>query len=277
VFLREGRKVLQGRELGSRSGCEAGLRRYDLAMKSCLLCLFSLPLVVVAQPGRGVLLPEARTVRGVVVDEVGAVVAKARIQHARNTLESTMTDGAGRFAVWTRAPQVVVRKDGYESVAVRTKEAGELRVLLRRAGEAAPYPTCDGKGEYYGLGGWGLRGWLFPSMEGIEATERMSDVDYVARRYRVKTEAGYRGIQHAGGALWGGWLPHDKDVWESLVFEEKWYRTKGGMIHDARGQKGDGSLWRHLRMFGESAYYEGVDERTAKILDAFLDRGCVAK
>lgn len=106
-------------------------------------------------------------------------------------------------------------------------------------------------------------------------TRQFHDVDYGARTYYIKTKKGPKGIQHGSGPLWGFGTPFEKDIWSSVRYDEATYDVAGVIIIDARGQLPNGSWWRSVGKFGESASYSDVDEATAKILDQLLDGACL--
>jgi hypothetical protein len=244
-------------------------------MRRFVLAAVVLSLVVAGQGAGELPVPEARTVRGVVVDESGAIVAKARIDHVGIPAEWPMTDEAGRFAVSTRAPLVVVRADGYESAVLRIGEGGEVRVVLRRAGEAARYPRCKEQRGLYGLLGFPVMELRFRRMAGVKATRQANDADYGVRHYLVKAKEGWNEIVHGGGVHWSSGRPLDSLVWGSEVYEDRRYAGNGYPVMDVRGRLADGSRWRHVGKVFETAAYSGVDEETARRLDRFLDGGCL--
>jgi hypothetical protein len=45
---------------------------------------------------------------------------------------------------------------------------------------------------------------------------------------------------------------------------------------DSKGEWADGTRWRTIGKFGETASYSKVDKETAKILDQFMDGACIA-
>lgn len=248
---------------------------YPEGMRRFVLGVFVLSLGADGQAAKDHLVPDARMVSGVVVDDAGVVVAKARIDHVGNLGEYPMTDDAGRFAVWTRAPLLVFRKDGYTSAVVRIGEQGEVRVALQRVGEVARYPNCSGKRGRYGLSGFPVMELRFPRMAGVKATRQTNDVDYGIRHYLVKTKNGWKGIEHGGGGNWSLGRPLDSLVWGSEQYEERRYAANDYVVLDARGRLANGSRWRFVGKVFETASYSGVDEGTAKILDQFMDGGCV--
>lgn len=81
--------------------------------------------------------------------------------------------------------------------------------------------------------------------------------------------------------MWSLGLPRDEDVGKSTTFEETLYSIEGlpadnffGLLKDSRGQLADGTYWRQVGLFGETARYAGVDRAAAETLDQVLDSGC---
>ena len=67
---------------------------------------------------RMILLPQPRKVSGWVLDPSGAPIAGAHIDHSdAHDQEQLFTDELGRFYVETRAPALVVRKQGFDGSA----------------------------------------------------------------------------------------------------------------------------------------------------------------
>jgi hypothetical protein len=101
------------------------------------------------------------------------------------------------------------------------------------------------------------------------------DFDYVAKSYYANTHKDAKGIRHGSGQNWSWGVPSDAEVWRSIEYEEVTYDLRGTTIIDARGQFANGTRWRYLGEFGESASYSDVDPETAKVLDQFLDGSCL--
>jgi hypothetical protein len=102
------------------------------------------------------------------------------------------------------------------------------------------------------------------------------DIDYGIRGYLLKTPKGNVGIAHGSGPMWSFGVPLDSDVWKSVTFEEDSFEVEGFRILDSKGEWADGTHWRTIGKFGETASYSKVDKETAKILDLFMDGACVA-
>jgi hypothetical protein len=220
------------------------------------------------------LLPQAKHITGVVIDPDGKPVVGARIDHTNQRSQAYQTDSEGRFELETTAPILVVRKAGFRSELVRTQDTTEARVTLQKLSGNRLFPTCSNTGQYDGIQGWGAS-FEFPTISDVKASPQGQDIDYGARSYYVETKAGPKGIMHGSGPTWSFGTPLDRDVWRSAKYEEVSYDAGGLTIIDARGQLPNGTRWRYLGKFGESASYSGVDDATAKILDQFLDGACL--
>jgi hypothetical protein len=180
------------------------------------------------------LLPQARHIVGVVVDPEGKPVVDAHVDHS-NDRQVHRTDSQGRFGLDTRAPILVVRKAGFRSEMVRTRDAIEARVNLRKLSNNR-FPTCSNTGRYDGIDGWAAV-FQFPRTSGVKVGRQGKDIDYGIRSYYVHTKQGPRGIRHGSGPLWSFGTPSEDDVWRSAKYEEVVYDLGGGLtIIDARGQ-----------------------------------------
>jgi len=226
-----------------------------------------------AQSWKDLLLPHSQHVRGVVVDQDGAPVTDARVDHTSDRRKAHQTDSQGRFELDTQAPALVIRKPGFESVWVKT--GPELRVTLRKT--ATPeFRSCAANGKYVGIEGWGAV-FRFPMIERVKVSDQGNDIDYGARNYYIKAKKVTARIRHGSGPMWGLGTPLDTDVWRSIKYEETAYTNGREIMIDARGQLPDGTRWRNLGRFGETVSYSGADKTTAKIFDQMLDGACVVR
>lgn len=219
-------------------------------------------------------LPSLRHLTGLVVDEAGQPVAEARIDDTFNDLKAYQTDSKGRFEVDTKSPILVVRKVGYRSELIRVQDATESKITLQALHEKRRFPTCSNQATYTEMKVF-LTEFRFVRTSGIELGRRSTDVDYASRAYWVKTKEGPKGVVHGAGPMWSFGIPSDRDVSRSVKYNEVARDADGRMIVDARGQLKDGTWWRTLAIFGESATYRNMDEATAGILDQFLDGACL--
>jgi hypothetical protein len=169
---------------------------------------------------------------------------------------------------------LVIRKAGFQSAFLRTREASAVRITLQKITAGRTFQACPDSGDYIGIQGWDAS-FRFHATAEIKVGAQGQDVDYGIRIYEVNTKQGPKGITHGSGLNWSSGTPLDMEVWRSMKYEEAAYGGGPTLVIDARGQSPDGSRWRNLGRFGESASYSGVDESTAKILDKFLDAACL--
>ena len=221
-----------------------------------------------AQTYQDRLLPQAIHISGLVVDSAGMPVGDARVEHTGDRIRAYQTDSKGRFEFDTRAPALVVRKEGFQAQLVRPAE--NVRVVMQTDRATWSLPTCSGKTDLIGLDLF-----KFPRTTTVAAGETVFGVDYRARDYVVKTDLASKKITHGKGPSWSFGMPSDFDIWPTVQYEERTYQFGRFAIRDARGQVADGARWRYLGTFGESAFYNGVDDSTAAVLDRFLDSVCL--
>lgn len=166
------------------------------------------------------LLPSARRIKGVVVDEDGNPVVGAEIHHTNDNRRLPSTQMQGAFDLETRAPVLVIRKRGYESRVLRTAESAirttirratdgesgqgtteespEVRITLRKIREVRRIPACPGSRKSPGNAG-PFTSFVFPKVPGVSFGRLGHDVDYTVRYYTVKTKEGRKGVQHGWG------------------------------------------------------------------------------
>ncbi|MCX6604444.1 MAG: carboxypeptidase-like regulatory domain-containing protein [Acidobacteria bacterium] len=235
---------------------------------------FLLAMGLGGQASKDLLLSEARTINGLVVDQDNAPVKDALIFHA--ALDGVpSTNSQGRFRIATRAPAIVIRKAGYASAFLRTGDIAaddEMQLVLKPI--TRTLRACSGTEAFVTLEGLDAS-FRFAPMPQIQASEQGRDVDYGIRSYLSKTPKGDRRIAHGSGPTWGGGWPLNPDVWASRKLEEVCFEIDGRTIYDARGERADGTRWRTLGVFGETATYRNVDKDASIILDKFIDGVCV--
>ena len=154
-----------------------------------------------AQPLQDLLLPQPRHITGVVIDAEAKPIANAHIDHTDDRRQAHQTDSEGRFELDTRAPVVIIRKSGFRSELVRTRDATKARITLEKLNENRLFPTCSNNEQYDGIDGWGAS-FQFPRVSGIIAGRQGRDADYAERSYYVETTQGPRGIMHGSGPTW---------------------------------------------------------------------------
>ncbi|HEY3740045.1 MAG TPA: carboxypeptidase-like regulatory domain-containing protein [Bryobacteraceae bacterium] len=228
-----------------------------------------------AQQSRHPPLDEGKTIAGRVVDMDGGPIKDADIAHT-GSRAAIKTDAEGRFQITTNAPAIVIRKPGFRSAFLRTKDGSsdpEQRFVLKPVERSLP--ICSEKGKYISLEGWTAR-LRFSPMEPIKVGTQGHDIDYGMRYYYLNTPHGKRGIAHGSGAMWSFGTPANRDVWGSVTFEEDSFDVGGFEILDSRGEWADGTRWRTIAKLGETVSYSSMDRDTASVLDKFMDGVCVA-
>ena len=210
------------------------------------------------------------------MDEAGEPIVNAQIDHSGDRLKAHATNIEGEFTLDATGPFLVIRKPGYNSQRIKASGGSGIRVVLSPSKGGGAFPVCTGKAACETLNGWGSE-FCLAHVPGVVYREQGNDIDNGTRFYFVKTDVGNRGVRHGAGPMWGGGLPFDSEVWQSVEYEERTFTGGRVQITDARGRTGDGKYWRKLGRFGESADYEGVDEATAHILDRVLDGACIKR
>ncbi len=223
---------------------------------------------------RELLLLEARTIEGLVVDPQGKPVSGVRVDHYENRSQAVVTDSDGRFQLQTEVPAVVLRKAGYRSQFIRTSAAEQARIVLEPAESPGRPKFCSADSRCESIVGWEAE-FCFPKVAGVEASRQGRDIDYGIRFYSIKSRNGRVGITHGSGPLWSLGIPVNTDVWKSVEYAEVTYAQDGMVILDASGRTADGKRWRYLGRLGESASYSDAREDAARILDRVLDGMCV--
>lgn len=237
-----------------------------------LMTIFAL--AVLPQAKQSVLLPAPVHLAGTVVDPDGHPVSGVMIEHSNAKERLPQTDAEGNFAFDTDAPAVVFQKPGFRSLRIQVRPASNIRVTLHPF--AQQLPACGPVGQLVGMDMNIFSGALyFRPMKEIKSTEPKLDVDYFYRYYYIGSKKEGIAIRHGTGPMWGDGQPFDEDVWQSSYFEEVLYPAKLTSMVDARGQMPDGTRWRTVGLFGNSASYSGVPPQAAQILDRFLDTACI--
>jgi len=215
-------------------------------------------------------LPEAKRITGTVHDENGKPIAGASAGHSGLPPLAEATGADGRFEFSTRSPAFVIRKAGYESVLIRVQDDTSIDVLLHLTKRT--FPVCSGRGNVNGIEGWGGL-FVFRVPNDVIAGPVGRDADYGVRVYTV----GRGGVRHGAGPYWSYGEPIDEYVWKSVVYDEEDFLVGRGFILDARGTWADGTRWRTLARFGESASYATADPETARLLDQLMDSVCLKR
>ena len=225
---------------------------------------------------RELLRSEAITLTGIVVDPDGKPIPGVRIDHHGNLTQTILTSADGTFELQTKAPALVLRKEGYRSYFVRTSATMQAKIVLDRDQSAGTPRLCPPNPHCGSIEGWGAR-FCFPRISGVQLSPQGHDIDYGIRNYIVKAENGPVAIMHGSGPTWSFGTPVDPDVWKSIQYNEVTYVIDKLVILDARGRTSNGTRWRYLGKFGESASYSGADEDAARLLDRVLDGMCIRR
>jgi hypothetical protein len=216
------------------------------------------------------LLPVERRISGLVTDSSGRPIAEASVEHTVPPDKNILSDTSGRFDLTTRAPAVVIRKVGFDSVFVRNKNAESIRIVLDPS--AGALPICPSKPPCKTINGWGST-FCFPSIDGVKVSKQLHDVDYGMQIFSVPSTNAF--IRHGSGGNWSFGVPEFEEVWGSVEYAEKTYMFSGAFIVDARGKTEAGKFWRFLGRIGESASYSEADQKSAALLDQVLDGVCI--
>ena len=185
----------------------------------------------------------------VAVDGDGRPLEGAEVGHTEKRFDVGRSGKDGRIAVETDAPRIVIRKEGYQAVAVRPSEmkAGG-RVVLERSGRTEVCMTS------FPAPGW--------------------DAQPVRSGTRVQR---FGGVRHGTSPMWGALVPSTKRVWESETYSEREMLLNGRPAVDARGVMADGRHWREMGNLGETISYADVSAETAGELDKAIEGLCRAR
>ena len=185
----------------------------------------------------------------VVVDGNGRPLEGATVGHTEKRFTMVRTGTDGRVALETAAPRIVIRREGYQAVAVRPSEmkAGG-RVVLERSGRTEVCVTS------FPAPGW--------------------DAQPVRSGTRVQR---FGGVRHGTSPMWGALVPSTKRVWESETYSEREMLLNGRPAVDARGVMADGRHWREMGNLGETISYADVSATTAAELDKAIEGLCQAR
>lgn len=206
-------------------------------------------------------------VSGTIVDPNGAPLGGVRIGHVEGT--SVQTDSAGRFHLTTRAPSIVFRRDGFESVLLQLATNNDkIGVRMVPAERTSPLLACEARVSCLSTGRL-----CFPKVRGVEIGRIGGSIDAFERVFNV--HRGRFQMIHGSGPSWGGPTPRDQDVWSSIEFKESVRDGCGLRVIDARGKTIDGKQWRSVGIPGESAFYFNVQLGQTAEFDNMLDSVCV--
>lgn len=185
----------------------------------------------------------------VVVDGDGRPLEEATVGHTEKRFDVGRSGKDGRIAVETDAPRIVIRKEGFQSVAVRPREVKRGgRVVLERSWGTEVCVTS------FPAPGW--------------------DAEPVRSGTRVQR---FGGVRHGTSPMWGALVPSTEKVWASATYSEREILLNGARSVDARGVMADGRHWREMGNFGERISYADVSAETAAELDKAIEGLCRAR
>lgn len=149
----------------------------------------------------------------------------------------------------------------------------DTRLSISKLTSVEPIPSCAMTGKYGRVDATGAF-FRIPLGPGVKASGPRRDIDSSMQSYLVNTRTGKASILHGAGFSWSSGYSSDKEVWESVSYEERRREGPGYSVLDARGRKANGELWRYVGHLYESASYTGANAQTAKLLDEILDGIC---
>lgn len=149
--------------------------------------------------------------------------------------------------------------------------ASELHVVLEETkGDEYQMPYCPAKPD-----GWKRVGWFMqlplPKGTSVKSGGYTHGMYYDVRLVRWEGRPPIKAI--AGGYIFA--YPQDDWILKAEEFSLRLLRVgEKYLALDTRGRAPDGTLWRYVGTFGESFYYVGVNEQTARSLDRLFDGVC---
>lgn len=224
----------------------------------------------------GLYFGQSRTVRGTVVDELGAPMQGVSVEVNGGTdALFPRTDANGAFLLATPARAAILRRIGFMSTRVSFSAAEPIRVVLKRA-PSDSIPVCKATDECVHNRTWDSA-LCFPRIPGVDVGSLNRSIDSVGRDFNVghailHVESGYAGYNT---------LLSDDRLWTSTDVSEIVYAIHRGSATlreqravDTRGVAADGTYWRHLSAAPESAEYSAGDAVTAQRLNRVIDGVC---
>jgi hypothetical protein len=219
------------------------------------------------------LLPQPQHAEGQVVGEDGNPIAKVRLFHI-NISDDLITEANGRFSFDTLAPAFVAQRPGFQSVLVRTSDAHNIKIRLRKISGSASFPVCsDAKNSDRAPGWSGV--FQIPKTPGAQVSHEVLDVDFWSRAIKLKSQRSPLQATQGRGPMWGGGQPEDESVWRSIRYREQTYDLGGLLLTDAKWWLPNGKCSRDVGVFTESVFYSNVDCGLTEPLDRILDGLCV--
>jgi hypothetical protein len=214
-----------------------------------------------------------------VVDEAGIPISGAMVDYTRDHSQRlTETNANGQYTFTPYSAAIVIRKSGYRSKRLLTDSlnGSPTSVVLDKLPAGRRLPLCRDlpTQETIGISGW-ESSFRFRKIRNIRPSRQGADVDYGIRTYR-RADVKKQAIVHGSGSMWSFGSPDPDYVLSSVEFEEASFEIAGRLIIDARGRFPDGTRWRVLARFGETASCKDASDSDAALFDRFLDGACFA-
>jgi hypothetical protein len=203
-----------------------------------------------AQTYRDLLLPQARSIVGTVLDVDGKPISEARIDHSDNPRERVTTDATGKFQIQTRAPALVIRKGGYRNQWLRTAHISEVSILRihRWMGGAVLLSSSGGCERRTPRKRYRLRSPRLRNAESGNNPRKWTELE-------LRSSINDRCL--AIGTVPGDGVRHRPPNYDRCQRSNVRWKV------------------RSLGKFGESASYHDVTEADARLLDRVLDGVCI--
>lgn len=219
------------------------------------------------------LLPQPQHVEGQVIGEDGNPIAKVRLFHIKGPAD-LVTDSNGRFSFDTVAPAFVAQRPGFQSAFIRTNDAQNLQIVLRKIAGLTSFPVCSDASLSDRTPGWGGI-FQIPQTPGAKVSREVMDVDYWRRMIQLQSGTATIQALQGRGFMWGGGDPQDESVWRSIRYSERTYELGDRLLTDAKWWLPNGKCSREVGLFSESVYYSDIDCDIVEPLDRMLDGLCV--
>jgi len=153
------------------------------------------------QAYRALLLPEARQITGLVVEQSGKPIPEVHLVDLETWQQQVLTAADGSFDLRTSAPAVVLRKAGYRSYFLRTASSPQqVRIVLEPAEPPGVLKECSARPACTSIAGWSAL-FCLPTSKGVKANPQGQDIDYGIRTYVVRNPAGRVVLAHGAGPV----------------------------------------------------------------------------
>jgi len=226
-----------------------------VAMVHSALLTFFLVLPVVPQ----------QHLRGTVTDDAGIPIEGVRVT---TFLEETITDDEGCFLLEEPAALVRFSRNGYDPLTVLTEKT-DVRIILKENEQAQwKTPACGSVKARHLFDAGGPLAFIVPKRTKIR---RVHDIDYV--EVSIKCEDSILSI--GSGPHWSPGFPSPMLLERSkTVVERDIVGPWEFPVAEYRGELDNGTKWRFIGMFGQTASYRDVPPAVAECFDSVMDTLC---